>query len=67
MGRRIAVVLYVVTMIAVIVGVDFGFLRHRTLARLIVNIGIVLVFLGVYLLLHRRHRRPESHEMKEGG
>ena len=44
MGRQVAVVLYVVAMVALIVGVDFAFLRHRFWERLIVNIGIVLVF-----------------------
>jgi len=44
MDRRIAAVLYVVAMAAVIVGVDFMFFRNRFWERLIVNIGIVLVF-----------------------
>jgi len=41
MGRQVAVVLYVVAMAAVIIGVDFAFLRNRFWERLIVNIGIV--------------------------
>jgi hypothetical protein len=49
MDRRIAVVLYVVAMAAVIVGVDFAFFRHRFWERLMVNIGIVLVFGAFYL------------------
>jgi hypothetical protein len=49
MDRRIAVVLYVVAMAAVIVGVDFVFFRNRFWERLIVNIGIVLVFAAFYL------------------
>ena len=49
MGRQITVVLYVVAMVAVIVGVDFLFFRHRFWERLIVNIGIVLVFAAFYL------------------
>ena len=49
MDRRIAVVLYVVAMAAVIVGVDFAFFTNRFWERLIVNIGIVLVFGGFYL------------------
>jgi hypothetical protein len=48
MGRQVAVVLYVAAMAAVIVGVDFGFFRHRFWERLMVNIGIVLVFLAFY-------------------
>jgi hypothetical protein len=48
MGRQVAVVLYVVAMVAVIVGVDFGLLRNRFWERLMVNIGIVLVFAAFY-------------------
>ena len=51
MDRRIAVVLYVVAMAAVIVGVDFAFFKDRFWERLIVNIGIVLVFGAFYLRL----------------
>lgn len=43
------VVLYVVVLIAVVVCVDALFFRNRFLERLIVNIGIVLVFLAFYL------------------
>ena len=49
MDRRMAVVLYVVAMAAVIVGVDFAFFRDRFWERLIVNIGIVLLFGAFYL------------------
>jgi hypothetical protein len=49
MDRRIAVVLYVLAMAAVIVGVVFVFFRNRFWERLIVNIGIVLVFGAFYL------------------
>lgn len=41
-------VLYVVAMIVVIVGVDVLFFRNRFWERLIVNIGIVLVFAAFY-------------------
>jgi hypothetical protein len=47
-GRQVAVVLYVVAMIAVIVGVDLMFFRYRFWERLAVNIGIVLVFGAFY-------------------
>ena len=40
--------LYLVVWIAVIVSVDFLFLRHRTTERLIVNIGMVLGFAVAY-------------------
>lgn len=49
MDRRTAVVLYVAAMVAVIVGVDFAFFRNRFWERLMVNIGIVLVFGAFYL------------------
>jgi hypothetical protein len=48
MGRQVANVLYVVTMAAVIVGVDLAFFRNRFWERLTVNIGIVLVFVAFY-------------------
>ncbi|HEY2528121.1 MAG TPA: hypothetical protein VGJ20_09270 [Xanthobacteraceae bacterium] len=54
MGRQVAVVLYVVAMAAIIVGVDFAFLRHRFWERLIVNIGIVLAFAAFYFSFLRR-------------
>ena len=44
MGRTAAVVLYVLAMVAVVVGVDVLFFRHLVWPRLAVNIGIVLVF-----------------------
>lgn len=49
MSASTTVVLYLVVMVAVIVGVDFGFFRDRLWERLMVNIGIVLVFLAFYL------------------
>jgi hypothetical protein len=54
MGRQVAIVLYAVAMVAVIVGVDFMFFRNRFWERLIVNIGIVLVFTTFYLRFLRR-------------
>ncbi|PSJ62855.1 hypothetical protein C7I85_04530 [Mesorhizobium soli] len=54
MSRHLAIVLYVITMAAVIVGVDFLFFRDRFWERLAVNIGIVLVFAAFYLLFLRR-------------
>jgi len=46
---RTIIVFYVVVMAAVIIGVDFAFFRNRFWRRLIVNIGIVLVFAAFYL------------------
>jgi len=42
-------VLYIVVLIAVVVSVDILFFKHRLWERLIVNIGIVLVFIAFYL------------------
>ncbi|HTU86081.1 MAG TPA: hypothetical protein VMF57_10935 [Solirubrobacteraceae bacterium] len=55
MGSKTAVVLYVIALIVVVVGVDVLFLRHHFLARLLVNIGIVLVFGAVYFWFVKRH------------
>lgn len=41
--------LYVVVLIIVVVGVDLLFFKNRFWERLIVNIGIVLVFAAFYL------------------
>jgi|SRR5579864_2861490 len=49
MTRNTSVVLYIVVMIAVVVGVDLLFFKNRFWERLIVNIGIVLVFAAFYL------------------
>jgi hypothetical protein len=45
---RVAVVLYVLALVAVVVGVDVLFFRHQFWPRLLVNIGIVLVFAAFY-------------------
>ncbi len=44
----------VVLMIAVIVSVDLLFLRNHFWIRLIVNIGIVLVFIALYFAVLRK-------------
>ncbi len=54
MSRQIAVVLYVAAMVAVIVGADLVFFRNRLWKRLMVNVGIVLVF-GAFYLRFLRH------------
>jgi hypothetical protein len=51
MGRQAAVVLYVLALVAVVVGVDVLFFRHHFWERLIVNVGIVLVWGGVVLVV----------------
>jgi predicted cobalt transporter CbtA len=54
MGRQAAVVLYVLALIAVVVGVDLLFFRHHTWERLMANVGIVLVFAAFYFRFLRR-------------
>ena len=54
MGRQVAVVLYVLALVAVVVGVDVLFFRHHFWERLIVNVGIVPVFAAFYLRVLRR-------------
>ena len=54
MGNRVAVTLYVLAMVAVVVGVDVLFFRHQFWDRLIVNVGIVLVFAAFYLRFLKR-------------
>ena len=54
MGKQAGLVLYVITMVVVIVTLDILFLRHHVWLRLIVNVGIVLVFGAVYLVVLRR-------------
>ena len=46
--------LYVLALIAVVVGVDVLFFRHQFWARLMVNVGIVLVFGACYLRFLKR-------------
>ncbi|MBV8811404.1 MAG: hypothetical protein JO033_22265 [Acidobacteriaceae bacterium] len=55
MIKNVPVALYVVALIAVIVGIDVLFFRHRSWLweRLILNVGIVLVFLAFYLRFMR--------------
>lgn len=48
MGRPTVVVLYVIAMVAVIIGADVAFFRNRFWERLALNIGIVLVFAAFY-------------------
>ena len=58
MGRQVAAVLYGRAMIAVVVGVDVLFFKHHFWARLIVNVGIVLVFAAFYWRFLKRPSRP---------
>jgi general stress protein CsbA len=49
MARAIIAVPYAVAMVAVIVAVDASIFRNYFWERLMVNVGIVLVFAGFYL------------------
>jgi len=49
MTKNMFVALYVVVLIAIVVSVDLLFFKNRFWERLIVNIGIVLVFAAFYL------------------
>jgi predicted cobalt transporter CbtA len=42
-------VLYILVVIAAVVGVDLLFFRHQFWPRLLVNVGMILVFAAVYL------------------
>jgi hypothetical protein len=67
MGRQVTVAVYVVAMVAVIVGLDFAFFRNRFWERLIVNIGIVGVrgFLleipQMSMIAHASSGAPNAH------
>lgn len=54
MSRQFAIGLYLAAMIAIIVGADIVFFRDRFWARLLANIGIVLVFVAFYLRFLKR-------------
>jgi hypothetical protein len=54
MGRQAAVSLYVLALVAVVVSVDVLFFRNRFWERLMVNVGIVLVFAAFYLRFLKR-------------
>ena len=54
MGRTLAVVLYVIAMVAVIVGMDVLFFRQHVWLRLAANIGVVLIFVAFYFRFLRR-------------
>jgi hypothetical protein len=54
MGRQTAVALYVIALVAVVVAVDVLFFRHRFWERLLVNVGIVMVFAAFALRFLKR-------------
>jgi hypothetical protein len=54
MGRPVAVAIYVAVLAAVVVAVDLAFFRNHLWARLLANIGIVLLFAAFYLRFFAR-------------
>ena len=54
MKRQTTTALYVVLMAAVIVAIDFLFFKNRFWERLMVNVGIVLVFAAFYFRFLKR-------------
>jgi hypothetical protein len=54
MRRQAGIVHYVLALVAVVVGVDVLFFRHRFWERLLANVGIVLVFAAFYLRFMKR-------------
>ena len=54
MGRQTVIALYGLALVIVIVGVDILFFRNRFWERLMVNVGIVLLFAAFYLRFLKR-------------
>jgi uncharacterized membrane protein len=58
MNRPLTAGLYVLAMAIVIVGVDVAFFKTHAWARLIANVGIVLLFAAFYLRFFGRPWAP---------
>ena len=54
MGTQAVVALYVLALVAVVVSADVLFFRNLFWERLMVNVGIVLVFAAFYLRFLKR-------------
>jgi hypothetical protein len=54
MGRQETVALYVLALVVVVVSTDVLFFRDRFWARLMANVGIVLVLVAIYLRFLKR-------------
>jgi hypothetical protein len=54
MGRQVLVALYVLVMVAIIVGLDVLFLRTHFWWRLATNVGIVVAFGAIYFAFIKR-------------
>ena len=53
MGSQGAILLYIVVMVAVVVVVDWRFLRNYGIRRLAANVGIIAAFGAFYLAFLR--------------
>jgi hypothetical protein len=53
-GKQGWLVLYVLALVAVVVGADVLFFRHQFWPRLMANVGIVLLFGAVYFRFLKR-------------
>jgi hypothetical protein len=53
-GKQGWLVLYVLALVVVVVGADVLFFRHQFWPRLMVNVGIVLVFGAFYFRFLKR-------------
>jgi hypothetical protein len=51
---KTVIAIYVIAMVAVVVGLDVFFLRHHFLERLLANVAIVIVFVGFYMAVLKR-------------
>jgi len=54
MGKVSTSVVYVAVMILTIVAVDILFFRHHTAERLLVNIGIAMVYVAFYFRFFKK-------------
>jgi len=54
MNKNVINVIYVLAMVATVVIVDVLFFRHRFWGRLMVNIGIILIYVAFYLAFINR-------------
>jgi hypothetical protein len=54
MSNQTTTVLWVALLVAVIVAVDILFFRNHFWARLIVNVGLVLIFVAFYFRFLKR-------------
>ncbi|MDG3014422.1 hypothetical protein [Speluncibacter jeojiensis] len=54
MGRQATIALYVLAMVIIVVAVDILFFRDHFWARLMANVGIVLIFGAFYLRFFNR-------------